>query len=141
MAGFVTMMVGWGWAIATVMDGAQVSAQATTVHLGSEVVMIRYEGEWPDLIGTKAAAIVTDGPFVCPEGNEHEGGECVNLRFFVRSPHDGENGDPVHCPALGAGCEGWYVKTGMDFKFAVWHDPTGKEPRSWHVWGEAEGEN
>lgn len=124
-------------AAALCLSGATRAQAPPAAHVGSSVIMIRYEGQWPELIGTKAAAIVTAGPFVCPAGNEHAGGECVHLRFFVRSPQDGENGDPVHCDT--GLCDGW-VYTGMDFKFDVWHDPSGKTPRSWHVWGEAEGE-
>lgn len=117
-------------------------AQAQTVHVGSIVIMMGYED--PSLYGAKRAAIVSEGPFTCPAGHPHEGGECVTLTYFIRYPGDFENLDTVQCGAPG-GCGGvdlsnYGVRSGSDRRIAVWHDPTGKEHRSWHVWGEAEGE-
>lgn len=109
---------------------AVVAQPGPTVHLGSAVIMVRYES--PELSGQRRAAIVVDGPFACPSGHPHEGGECVDLVWWVNERgylYDG-TGDPENIdPTL------------SDWRKAVWHDSTGKEPRSWHVWGEAEGED
>lgn len=120
---------------------------STDAHLGSVVHMVRYEGQWPDTVGTEAAAIVVEGPFVCPVGNEHEGGECASLRFATRKPADGENGDTVKCASetgdptpCGPGLHNAYVLTGWDWRSAVWHDPTGQTLRSWHLYGEPASE-
>lgn len=139
-----------GVAAALCFSGATRAQAPPAAHLGSAVVMVRYEGAWPETVGTKAAAIIVDGPFACPKtlfdpflsakvlSHPHAGGECANVRFITRSPADGENGDVLHC-VVGA-CPEAYVLTGMDWRSSVWHDPSGKTLRSWHVWGEAEGE-
>ena len=141
--------------LAAISLSGNVRSQAPTIHLGSAVVMQRYE--MPELIGQKRAAIVAWGPFECPLGHPdpaepcdaacrrrhpRPGETCVNLEWFVSDRGlDPENADPVLC--AGEPCP-WLreagVKTGMDGRKNVPHDPTGTLPRSWHVWGEAAGE-
>lgn len=106
-------------------------------HLGSSVIFTRYEEQWPQIIGTKAAAILVSEPFICPISHPHAGGICANLRFFTTSPNDPENGDPVQCDS--GVCNGW-INAGGDFKFSVWYDANGKTNRSFHVYGEGENE-
>lgn len=113
---------------------------APPVHIGSPVVMVRYK---QGVEGEKRAAVVIKGPFVCPEGTPHAGETCANLGFFMAGPGDQENSDPVHC-APNETCmvnpAGLGVATGYDRRENVYYDPTGATERSWHVWGEAEGE-
>lgn len=91
-------------------------------HLGSAIIMVRYET--PELSGQKRAAIIVDGPFIIEDGpNTGEWGADVVWWINERGV-DLENVDP----------------TLSDWRKNVPYDPTGFTPRSWHVWGEAEGE-
>lgn len=105
------------------------------VHIGSSVVLVRYET--PELSGQKRAAMVVDGPFLI-EAGPNTGQWGVNLFFWGANRNELDNQDPVLLND--APIEGEGVKTGMDFRMNVPYDPTGLTPRSFHIWGEAEGE-
>jgi len=110
------------------------------VHLGSPVIFVRYE---EGVQGERRAAFIIKGPFVCPEGTPHAGETCANIGWFTDGPGDLENTDPVTC-SPGETCmvnpAGLGVATGYDRRQNVYYDPTGVTERSWHVWGEADGE-
>lgn len=91
-------------------------------HLGSSVIFVRYET--PEVSGQPRAAFIVWGPFTCPPEHPHAGMECANVDWLTKEPSDPENLPPEL----------------IDFRFSVPHDPTGQLPRSWHVWGEAPGE-
>jgi len=111
-------------------------------HLGSPIIFVRYETE--QLTGQKRAGFITKGPFVCPEGTPHAGEWCANVAFFIADPGEEENLDPIICVPQ-ATCmvnpAGLGVATGLERRVNVFYDPTGVTPRSWHLWGEVEGEN
>jgi hypothetical protein len=108
-----------------------------SAHLGAPVIVVRYED--PSVSGRKRAGKIVDGPFIMTEG-PHIGEWGADVFFWVNAKGtDPENADPVLVD--GRPREGWGVKTGMDWRQNVLYDPTGLTPRSWHVWGEAEGEN
>lgn len=91
-------------------------------HLGSSVIMVRYES--PELSGQPRAAMIVDGPFILQEG-PNVGQWGADLVWWVNERGvDPENEDP----------------TLSDWRKNVLYDPTGQTPRSWHVWGEAAGE-
>ena len=119
--------------------GLAPAAKAEQAHLASPVIFTRYEEQWPQVVGTEVAAILVTPPFTCPAGHPHEGGECAHIRFLTTQPSDPENGDGIHCSPFVL-CPEMWVFTGMDWRMAVWHDPEGKAERSWHLWGEKEGE-
>lgn len=129
-----------GIAAAFLAAGAAHADGPAPVHLGSSVIMVRYES--PEVMGLPRAAVVTMGPFTCPAGHPHEGGECVNLEWWVEHRGEYENADPPSCvaPPCDPTLKGWGTFSGHDGRMAVWHDPTGLTPRSWHVYGEAAGE-
>lgn len=142
-----------GLVLVAVYLGHAKAQNPSTAHLGSSVIMVRYET--PELSGQRRAAIVVDGPFACPAGHpdpaepctkacklrhpaEKDHMECVDLRFFINEQGvDLENLDPVLCDGGATTCG---VKTGMDWRKNVVHDPTGNMPRSYHLWGETTAE-
>ncbi len=105
-------------------------------HLGSAVIMMRYEA--PELIGQKRAAFITEGPFIIADG-PHAGEWGADITWLVNEigTSDQENADPVFVDGVPSATMAVY--TGMDRRKNVPYDPAGS-PRSWHVWGEAEGE-
>lgn len=112
------------------------SDKPPNAHLNSAIIFVRYENE--QVSGQPRAAFVTEGPFVIPEG-PHAGRWGAHIMYMISKRGDPENYDPVY--VNGVSQEGWGVLTGLEYRMNVPYDPTGLEPRSWHVWGEAEGES
>jgi hypothetical protein len=98
--------------------------------------MIRYET--PEVSGQPRAGMIVDGPYIIAEG-PHTGEWGADIFWWINEKGtDPENLDPVlqdGVPVPGMG-----VATGMDWRKNVPYDPSGLTPRSWHVWGDAEGE-
>lgn len=113
-------------------------------HVGSVVIFVHYIEPY---IGEKRAALMVEDPRECPPNAPSWWKACANLKVWKRQLGQPENpttvlgadGQPVGCEGEPPVCQ--HVYTGEDNKIGVPHDPTGKEGRSWHLWGEAEGES
>lgn len=123
------------------LSGTVRSQGPTPLHMGSNVVFVRYEGE---LAGERRAAILTTNTFECPADGPHVGETCANVAFLIAASGEAENMDPVRC-GEGETCMvnpiGLAVASGWERRANVLYDPTGKTERSFHVYGQAEGED
>lgn len=116
-------------------------------HVGSPVVFIHYHWGYE---GQPRAAKLLEAPRTCPGATlDHPGSKrviqlaadaegCANIRFWTVSPSETEN--PTNVLDANGVATTDYTRNGDDFRFNVPHDPTGKTPRTWHLWGEAPGE-
>ena len=132
---------GVGLAMLTLGLESMVVVQAQRMpagHVGSMVVFVHYD-QYP---GEKRAAMLLENPHACPEGTPNGMTDCAGLRFWTKTSNAGvvsefENPTSVMLDGIPTPA---YTNNGDDWKCCVPHDPTGQFHRSWHLWGEALGE-